>query len=116
MRLAALVLALLTVPASAEPQTYSGIAFPDRVAEFVRGKVDDFEPAHPGLGQSIAYDRGAWHANVYVYDLRRGRIPDDPASEVVKAEFAQAKSDVFRARQKGGWAKVDLLRSFNLPE
>ena len=116
IRSIALVLALLTVPALAEPITVSGISFPDSVGSFSRGSVQDFEKTHPGLGQAIAYAAGLLRANIYVYDLQRSSIPDSPDSEAIKAQFEQAKSEVYRARQQGAWHKVDLKRSFTLPE
>jgi hypothetical protein len=116
IRIVALVLLLLTAPSRAEPITVSGIRFPDGVGSFARGSVQDFEKSHPGLGQSIAYAAGPLRANIYVYDLRRSSIPDSPASEIIKTQFEQAKGDVFRARQQGAWQKVQLKRSFNLPE
>lgn len=116
IRLIALVLALLTVPARAEPVTVSGIRFPDDVGSLSRGSVQDYEKTNPGLGQSIAYAAGLLRANVYVYDLQRRSIPDNPASEIVKAQFEQAKADIYRARRQGAWQTVELKRSFNLPE
>ena len=116
VRLAALALFLLPVVAITEQLTVSGLAFPDSVGGFIRGQVQDYEKSHPGFGQSIAYARGPWRADVYVYDLRRSSIPDDPASDAIRQEFEQAKADVFQARQRGAWQSAELDRTFTLPE
>jgi hypothetical protein len=116
IRLAALALFLLPAAVLAEQLTMSGLAFPDSISGFTRGQVQDYEKTHPGFGQSVAYGQGPWRADVYVYDLRRSSIPDDPASEAVTQEFEQAKNDVFRARQRGAWQRAELDRTFTLPE
>jgi hypothetical protein len=118
IRSVALVFALLAqmAPVLAEPISVSGIPFPDGVGSFSRGSVQDYEKTHPGLGQSIAYAAGPLRANIYVYDLRRSSIPDSPESEIITTQFEQAKGDIYRARQQGAWQKVELKRSFNLPE
>lgn len=115
IRLAALVLMVLTIPVMGETITVSGLPFPGGVGSFVRGVVQDFEKTRPGLGQSISYAGEPSRANIYVYDLRRSTVPDGSASEAVTAQFEQAKSDIYRARQQGAWQKVELKRSFSLP-
>jgi len=116
IRIAALVLLLVSGPAAAEPLTVSGFAFPDRVGDFARAAMQDYEKKQPGLGQGVAYTRGPWLANVYVYDMRRASIPDDPASDVLKSQFAQAQDDIFTSRRQGRWLAVELKRTFMYPE
>jgi hypothetical protein len=116
IRLVAFALFLLPVAAIAQQLTVSGLTFPDSVSGFARGPVQDYEKTHPGLGQSVAYERGPWRADVYVYDLRRSSIPDDPHSEAIRQQLLQAKLDVYRAQQRGAWQKAELYRSFTLPE
>lgn len=116
IRIAALALVALTAVASAEPVTVAGIVFPDRVGEFTRGSGRDYEKTNPGLGYSFAYRQEPWAATVYVYDQRRAAIPDDLASDVVKAEFANAKGDILGGMRAGIWRKVELVREFTLPE
>jgi hypothetical protein len=116
IRLTVLALLAFVVSAAAEPLTLSGFAFPDRVGAFVRAAVQDYEKKQPGLGQGIAYTSGPWLANVYVYDMRRTSIPDDPASDVLKSQFAQAQDDIFTSRRQGRWLTVELKRTFMYPE
>lgn len=116
IRLVALALFLLPAAVIAEPITVAGLSFPDSVGGFMRGPVQDYEKTHPGFGQSVAYGQGPWRADVYVYDLRRSSIPDDPASDAIRQEFEQAKGDVFKARQRGAWQRAELDRTFTLPE
>lgn len=116
IRAAVLALLALTAAASAEPVTIAGIVFPDRLGEFTRGAGRDYEKTNPGLGHSFAYRREPWTATVYVYDQRRASIPDDLASDVIKAEFAQAKGDILGGVRAGVWRKADLIRDFTLPE
>jgi hypothetical protein len=116
IRIAALLALLVATPAAAEPLTLSGFAFPDRVGDFARAAVQDYEKKQPGLGQGVAYTNGPWLANVYVYDMRRTSIPDDPASDVLKSQFAQAQDDVHASARQGRWLKVELKRTFMYPE
>ena len=81
---AAFVLLFWIVPATAEQLTLSGLSFPDDVAGFTRAEVQDYETAHPGLGQSVAYAQGPWRAHVYIYDLARAAIPDEAAAFTYK--------------------------------
>jgi hypothetical protein len=116
IRAAAFALLLLVVPAAAEPLTVSGFAFPDRVGDFTRAATHDYEKTQPGLGQGVAYTSGPWLANIYVYDMRRTSIPDDPASDVLKSQFAQAQDDIFTSLRYGRWVKATLRRTFAFPE
>ena len=115
IRTAVLALLALTAAASAEPVTIAGIVFPDRVGEFTRGAGRDYEKTSPGLGYSFPYRQEPWTATVYVYDRRRTSIPDDVASDVIKAEFAQGKGEILGGVRAGVWRKAELIRDFTLP-
>lgn len=115
IRLALCALLWLTTAASAEPVTISGVTFPDRVGEFARGPSQDYEKSMPGAGHSFAYFNRPWIATVYVYDQQRAGIPNDPASNVIRAEFAAAKNEIMALAQRGAWRKADFVRDFSLP-
>jgi hypothetical protein len=116
IRAAALALLFFVVPAAAEPLTVSGFTFPDRVGDFTRAATIDYEKTQPGLGHGVAYTSGRWLANIYVYDMRRKSIPDDPATDVLKSQFAQAQDDISSSQRQGRWLKVEFKRTFMYPE
>ena len=92
-------------PAPKDPVTIQGLAFPDRIGGAERGEVHDFEKTNPGLGHSVPYRMPGWAISVYVYDKGRTSVPDDPQSDVVKAELADARREVFEVRSNVEWKR-----------
>ena len=80
-----------------QPLTLFGLTFPDRIAGTQRMPPHDFESKNPGLGYSVEYRTQGWKIDVYVYDLGRSSIPDDPQSEAVTGQLAQATGDIYKS-------------------
>jgi hypothetical protein len=111
VRAAILAAGLAAAPAVAEsPQgsiNISGVTLPARIAGIPRdGKVQDYEKTSPGLGRSVQFLRKNWRIDVYVYDLKKSSIPNDPASAVIREQLAQAKGDILQAEKQGSYANV----------
>lgn len=94
-----------------EPLTIYGLKFPDRIAGAERAEAHDFEKANPGFGHSVQYAMPAWSINVYIYDMGRTSIPDDPQSELVKGQLADARREVFQVRSKVEWKRDFSIHS-----
>jgi hypothetical protein len=95
---------------------HHGLSFPERVAGFARGRSHDFEKTHPGLGYSVKYTGGKWFSDIYIYDMRRTSIPDDPKSAVVRAQFEQAEGDIFAQQKAGRYQNVSLRSRFAIAD
>src|SRR5437588_8295646 len=99
LRLILTFAALLVLAGAAhaqQPVVIFGVEFPDRIAGAQRGAPHDFETERPGLGHSVAYEAPGWKIDIYIYDLRRRDIADDPQSEPVKGQLAQASGDIVK--------------------
>lgn len=108
-------LAFAPVVANAQgPVGLSGVTIPARVAGIARDKVHDFEKTNPGLGQSVQFLRKNWRIDVYVYDLKRPSIPDDPASPAIKSQLIQAKGDILAAEKGGHYANVTVRGEYTI--
>jgi hypothetical protein len=97
--------AVTAVAAPKEPLTIYGLKFPDKIAGAERGEPHDFEKANPGYGHSVHYTMPGWSITVYIYDMGRTSIPDDPQSDVVKGQLAEARREVFDVRSKVEWKR-----------
>src|ERR1017187_5080616 len=105
--LPALLIATWVVPVVAQPPlTIFDLAIPDQVAGLPHGQPHDYEKTNPGLGYSIKFMQPGWAIDVYIYTLNLKSISDDPMSEVVKQQLAQAKSDVLKMEKRGEYANV----------
>ena len=93
-------------------ETHFGLTFPDRVGDAQRGSTRDFETKDPGLGYGVKYDKPGWAIDTFIYDLGRGSIPSDVASDVLKAQIKQAEGDIFEQQKRGVYAKVKVTRSY----
>jgi hypothetical protein len=112
-------LLLLTVAVGAtraapERVRFYELSFPDEVAGARRGSSFDYEKTTRGLGYSVRYVKPGWLIDVYIYDLRLSSIPDDPASELVKAQLAQAKADIFELERRGNYANVAVKNDYSI--
>ena len=98
------------------PLTILGLTIPDRVAGLPHAQPYDFEKTNPGLGYSIEFQRPGWRIDVYIYDFRMTSIPDDPMSDVIKNQLAQAKGDVFALEKRGNYADVALKDEYTVSD
>jgi hypothetical protein len=100
--------ALLTtsgVAGAQESLAIHGLKFPARIQAAERGSTHNFEKDNPGLGHSVHYRAPDWAITVYIYDLGRDKIPDDPRSEIVKAQLDAAKREVDDVRTAVEWRR-----------
>jgi hypothetical protein len=100
----------------AEVDSIFGLRLPSRIAGAQREAVTDYENTNPGLGYSVRYRLPAWTTDLYIYDLKRPAIPDDPMSEIVRAEHDHAKSDVFSFEQRGDYRNVRLVQGYTIAD
>jgi hypothetical protein len=95
----------LGIAVAKSPLTISGLRFPDKIAGAERGEPHEYEKTNPGLGHSVQYGMPGWAITVYIYDMGRTSIPDDPQSEVVKGQLDEARREVFQVRSKVEWKR-----------
>lgn len=118
VRPAALILGaavvLAAAPAGAETAARSAAiaivaAMPATLGPFQRVGSTDYEARRPGLGHSVRYRHrdGTSHADVFVYDLGRGTVPDGAEAAAVRAQHAQMLADVERVYQRQGRRILD---------
>jgi hypothetical protein len=96
--------------------TFHGLTFPASIAGAERFSVHDYEKDSPGLGYSVGYRSPGATTTVYIYDLRKRGIPDDPSAPVIGAELEAAKADIVAARQRWGYLKVELKDEFAISD
>jgi hypothetical protein len=108
----AVVASIATATAGQERANHYGLSFPAEVAGFTFRETYSFEKEKPGLGHDVTYTRPGWRADIYIYDLGRTPIPDDPRSERIRAQFEQAEGDIFNAQQRGQYKTVALRARF----
>jgi hypothetical protein len=107
--------ALAQVPAD-ETVTLHGLTFPPAIAGAERFSLREYEKENPGLGYSVGYRWPDAVATVYIYDLKQRDIPDDPSAPAIKAQFAAASADIFRAQQQGVYLKVESRGEFSMAD
>ncbi len=116
----AAVLSMATVPvgvvAAKEPATLMGLTFPARVAGLHIGETHNFEKKTSGLGYSVEYLKPGWKINVYIHDLGKPSIPDDPESDVVRSQLKQAMNDIFSSGRKGTYDNVELKHQYTIAD
>lgn len=87
----------------------SGLVFPSRLGGMGRIKIDDMEPANPGLGTMIRYETGGVWADVFVYDLGLKGIRDGVEASEVVAQAQKAEADIRTAEARGMYRSVQKL-------
>jgi hypothetical protein len=112
----AAVVSIVTAAAGEDRVVHFGLAFPADIAGFTRGGSYDFEKKEPGLGYGVTYARQGWKAEVFIYDLGRTTIPEDPRAERIRAQFEQAEGDIFMAQQKGQYQNVTLRARYAIAD
>ncbi|NLT23628.1 MAG: hypothetical protein GXX82_11330, partial [Syntrophorhabdus sp.] len=93
----ATVLIVSAGSARAEPYRHqrTGLVFPDPVNTLKLVRATDYEPLYAGLGTGISYRTDTMRADIFLYDLMQGPIPDGISSQVVSREFDQALQDIY---------------------
>ncbi len=103
------------VPAQ-ETVAFHGLTFPAAIAGAERFSVRDYEKDNPGLGYSVGYRQPGVVTTVYVYDLQKREIPDDPTASTITAEFQQAMAEIVQLQRQGGYATVEPNGEFSVAD
>ncbi len=106
------VLALLiAISAAAEPYRHqkAGLLFPDAIAALKLVRVTDYEPLYAGLGTGISYRTEAMRADIFLYDLTQGPVPEGASSPAAGKEFEQALTDIVAMEKQGTYKSVSFL-------
>jgi hypothetical protein len=106
-----------TAPAQAiAPVSVFGLRAPEEISGFTLNDSTNFEKIKPGDGYGLDYSQSGWKLDMFIYDLKRAAIPDDPKSAIVRAEFERARADAFLAQPSGIYAQVYLRRNFTIDD
>jgi hypothetical protein len=103
------------VPAN-EIVTFHGLTFPAAIAGAERFSVRDYEKDNPGFGHSVGYRQPGMVTTVYVYDLKKPEIPDNPAAPAIKAEFESARAEILWAQRQGVYSRVEPIDEFSIAD
>jgi hypothetical protein len=87
----------------------TGILFPDTINALKLVKVTDYEPLYAGLGTGISYRTETMRADIFLYDLTEGPIPEGASSSAAGKEFDQAIGDIMAMEQKGTYKNVSVV-------
>ncbi len=111
--LMALAMALLVFAGNAHAEPYrhqrTGLLFPDPVNTLKLVRATDYEPLYAGLGTGISYRTDTMRADIFLYDLTQGPIPDGVSSQVVSKEFDQALQDIYSLETQGTYRNVSIV-------
>lgn len=107
----ATVLIVSAGSARAEPYRHqrTGLVFPDPVNTLKLVRATDYEPLYAGLGTGISYRTDTMRADIFLYDLMQGPIPDGISSQVVSREFDQALQDIYSLETQGTYRNVSVV-------
>lgn len=105
------VMAVEAPIASAEPYRHpkTGLVFPDPVGSMKLVKVTDYEPLYAGLGTGISYRTETIRADVFLYDMQKGPVPNGISSPVVADEFEQAIADIYSMEKNGTYKNISTM-------
>ena len=87
----------------------SGLRLPYQLGWLQFDGSTDNEPAHPGLGWSVAYGGLGIQATVYAYDQGKAIEPNDLESERVQGEFRTAVEGVLGVNPGASVVKQGLI-------
>lgn len=76
----------------------AGLRFPDQIGTASQSGGKRYP--QPGLGHGIDYNGKTYGASIYVYDRGVSGIADGIGSDMVRSEFARAKSDIFAVQKQ----------------
>ncbi|MEN6617685.1 MAG: hypothetical protein ABFD12_14105 [Syntrophorhabdus sp.] len=87
----------------------TNIVFPDTVNTLKLVKTTDYEPLYAGLGTGISYRTETMRADIFLYDLKQGPIPEGASHITVTNEFEQALNDILALEKQGTYKNVSIL-------
>ena len=76
----------------------ASLRFPDQIGTAKQAGGRRYP--QPGLGHGIDYAGAGYGASIYVYDRGASGIPDGVAGEIIRSEFARARSDIFAVQRR----------------
>lgn len=103
---------VLTVSSSATEKyrhQKTGILFPDTINTLKLVRATDYEPLYAGLGTGISYRTDTMRADIFLYDLKQGPIPEGVSSPVIGEEFDQALNDITGMEKQGTYKNVSVI-------
>lgn len=111
MCVALLWMVLVISAAAAEPYRHpkTGIIFPDTINSLKLVRATDYEPLYAGLGTGISYRTETMRADIFLYDLQQGPIPDGASSPAAGKEFDQALGDIGELEKQGTYKNVSTV-------
>jgi hypothetical protein len=94
---------LVAIVAGAQPAVdkLSGLPLPEELGKLRRTEIIDDEAQHPGLGTAVYYNTPGLRATVYIYNAGQRTIPDGIGSQIVKANYEAAMTEVRKASSIG---------------
>lgn len=94
--------------ALAEPYSHkkTSLVFPEQAGNLRLIKVTEYEPLYAGLGTGISYRSDTNRADVFLYDLQKGPVPDGVSSQVVIDEFSNAIADIYAMEKQGTYKNI----------
>ena len=94
--------------ALAEPYSHkkTSLTFPDQAGNLKLIKVTEYEPLYAGLGTGISYRSDTNRADVFLYDLQKGPVPDGVSSQAVIDEFSNAVTDIYSMEKQGTYKNI----------
>lgn len=107
----AVLMALMVSGAGAEAYRHqkTGILFPDAIGALKLVRATDYEPLYAGLGTGISYRTETMRADIFLYDLTEGPIPEGASSPAAGKEFEQALSDIMAMEKQGTYKNVSIV-------
>lgn len=85
----------------------AGLRFPDRLGSVTLWKGDRYPQA--ALGHGVEYRAPGFAGSVYVYDGGNPNIPDGTANNIVRAQFTQARNDIFAIQRQRNLPDPQLI-------
>jgi hypothetical protein len=96
--------------------TLLGVPVPDRVLGLTHTAPNDFETKQPGMGYGLRFARPDWTIDVFIYDLKKKSIPDDPASAAVQAALEEAKGEIVNTEKRGDYVGLTTKGVFTIAD
>jgi hypothetical protein len=87
----------------------TGLIFPETIHTLKLVRATDYEPLYAGLGTGISYRTESIRADIFLYDLKQGPIPEGTSNSVVNNEFEQALNDIVLMEKQGTYKNVSIL-------
>jgi hypothetical protein len=109
--LVTVLMVLMVSGAAAESYRHqkTGILFPDTINALKLVRVTDYEPLYAGLGTGISYRTETMRADIFLYDLTQGPIPEGASSQAAAKEFEQALNDIVAMEKQGTYKNVSIV-------